>query len=278
MRWTTGMQGALGLLLAAGGVGCAEVAEYSWAGDDGMGAVRSAEWIRYTATDDYTFTGELTLNYFVLSNVPDLCGEYQTAVADSFDAHTDYLAARAPFQEADDMASAELCQLTKAYYETLGAATATIAKAGRAYVSTTFGFANVAAIEEEGQPQEGTFQMSQDALAEDGDFFRAHIRFFDDNPYTVLADSMDCASGDWLQASGRSAYTEYRGEPVITDGGEELGTLQSELLGDNLVHLAHSDVTAVTGDRTMAGRLDSNAEYLKCQLTTHGFFLRIFER
>ena len=274
---TRGKLGAFAAL-AMLGTGCASAAEFSWAGDGEMGTVQSAEWIRYRTTDDYTFTGDLTLNYFVLSNVPNLCGVYQNAVADAFDMHTDFLAARAPYQEEDDLNSSDLCQITKAYYENLAAATSKLAKPGRGYVSTTFGFANIAQIVEEGQPQEGTLNMSSDPLAEDGDFFRVFARFFDDNPYQVLADNMDCASPDWGTTHGRSAYTEYRGEPVFLDSGDEVGTLQSEIEDDTLVHAAHFDVTAVTADRSKAGLLNSNANYLLCELTTHGFFLRIFER
>jgi len=275
------MRGRRHVLLALGMgaalTGCS-VADFEWAGAGSMGTVRSAEWIRFTTTDDYTFTGELTLNYFVLSNVPDLCGAYQDAIADGFDMHTAYLAARQPYQDDDDLNNASLCQLTKDYYANLGAVSAKLTQGGRAYVSTSFGYANIATLGEEGQPQEGIFTMAEDVKAEDGDFFRTYVRFFDDNPYTLLSESMDCASPDWNLATGRDAYTEYRGEPVFTESGEEIGTLQSEIVDDTLVHIAHRDVTAVTAARDRAGLLNTNAEYLLCELRTHEFFLRIFER
>lgn len=272
---TTGFMLAVALLL---GSGCEGVAEFEWSGRFDMGTVQSAEWIRFTTTDDYTFSGELTLNYFVLSNVPNLCSAYQTAVADSFDMHTRFLDDRAAYQQADDMDNPELCLLTKQYYENLGAATADLAKAGRAYLSTSFGYSNIGILGEEGQPQEGTFNLSADMRAEDGDFFRAYLRFFHDNPFTVLADNIDCAASDWPAAGSAGAFTEFKGEPSADASGAETGTLDSTLLGDAAVHLTHNDVSAVTTDRSLAGVLSTDGEYMLCELRTHGFFLRIFER
>ncbi len=272
MRRTCGHLGLLaGLLL---GAGCEGAADLEWTGPGDMGTVQSAEWIRFTTTDSYTFSGELTLNYFVLSNVPDLCGTFQTAVADSFDMHTRFLGDRAPYLQADDLDNPELCLLTKTYYANLGAATEQLSKAGRVYVSTSFGYSNIGTLGEEGQPQEGTFTLSPDQRAEDGDFFRTYLRFFSANVFTELSDKIDCTSADWGSQTGRSAFVEYTGEPG-TDGA---GTLDSQLLGDAAVHLSHHDVTAVTRDRTHAGVLQTDGEYLLCELTAHDFFLRIFER
>ena len=262
----------LGLLLL--GAGCEGVAELEWTGAGEMGTVQSAEWIRFTTTDNYTFSGELPLNYFVLSNVPDLCGTYQTAVADAFDMHTRFLEDRNDYLWGDDLNNAELCRLTQTYYENLGAATAELAKPGRAYVSTSFGYSNIGTLGEEGQPQEGTFTMTPDIRAEDGDFFRAFVRFFDANPYTLLAETMDCADPNWARTSGLGAFTEYRGEPTA----DLAGTMDSQLFGDTEVHLTQHDVMAVTRDRTQAGVLNTDGQYLLGELRAHNFFLRIFER
>ena len=271
-RWGSDCVLLLGLLLL--GAGCERIGEFEWSGAGDMGAVKSAEWIRFTTTDNSTFSGELTLNFFVLSNVPDLCGAYQTAVADAFDMHTRFLNDRAPYLAADDLNNAELCRLTQTYYENLGAATAELAKPGRAYVSTSFGYSNIGSLGEEGQPQEGTFTMTPDIRAEDGDFFRAFVRLFDANPYTLLAETMDCADANWASTTGLGAYTEYRGEPT-----EDLaGTMDSQLFGDTEVHLTQHDVMAVTGDRTRAGVLNTEGQYLLCELRAHNFFLRVFER
>ena len=80
----------LGLSL---GTACpsADIADLSWSGYGTPGEMRSAEWIKYRTTSDITFTGELTLSYFILTSVPDFCGAYQTAVQSGFDAHVTFM-------------------------------------------------------------------------------------------------------------------------------------------------------------------------------------------
>ena len=54
--------------------------------------------------------------------------------------------------------------------------------------------------------------------------------------------------------------------------------MDSQLFGDTEVHLTQHDVMAVTRDRTQAGVLNTDGQYLLCELRAHNFFLRIFER
>jgi hypothetical protein len=257
--------------------GCpSSIADLSWTGLGSPGEMQSAEWIRYRTTSDITFTGELTLSFFILTNVPDFCGAYQTAIADSFDAFGDYTAAREPYADADDLRNPQLCELTVDYFQALADATASLTPEGAFYLNTSFGFGGGGGIVlEEGQPQEGTLEMSATPLLEDGDFFRTYVRFYEANPYQLMVERLNCGDPDWGNVFEQLGYTEYVGERRASGEG---GTLQSELLDDDLAHLAHSDVLTVDRARTSAGVVDSNAEYLKCDISTHEFFLRIFER
>ena len=266
--------GALATLLA----GCPSVADLTWTGPGEFGAVRSAEWIRYTVTSDITFSGQLTLNYFVLSSLPNFCNAYQDAVGAAFDAHQSYVAARQIHEDGGTLRSAESCASTREYNDALASATEEVAAPGTAYVSTSFGYAGVAGTaNEEGAPQEGTFNLTNDPTAEDGDFFRTFVRFIDENPYAAARDALDCSDPAWGDDTNRLGYEEFRAEPRVGDPENE-GRLRSEFSDDDLVHLAHEGVLAVSVDRDHAGLLDTNGEYLLCELTTQRFFLRVFER
>jgi|GEM_PF-3665284 len=259
------------------GAGCAPppVAELGWTGLGEPGDILSAEWIKYRTTSDITFTGDLTLNFFVLSTLPNFCGAYQQAVGDSADAFAAFTDAREPFRDADDLRNPQVCELTVDYYTALSEATAPLTEPGTFYVNTSFGFAGAGIVIEEGVPQEGIFEMTDSPLVEDGDFFRTLVRFYEDNPYRLAAESLDCSDPSWGDALEQVGYTEFVGERRADGSG---GTLQSEMVNDELVHIAHTDVLTVNRTRTAAGALDSNAEYLLCEISTHEFFLRIFER
>lgn len=256
--------------------GCS-IADLTWTGPGEFGAVRSAEWIRFTNTSDITFSGELTLNFLVLSSVPNLCTAYQEAVGAAFEPHREYVAARQTFEDADTLRSPESCARTRDYYDMLATATEVVAAPGTAYVSTSFGFAGTGIVLEEGVPQEGDFSLTNDPLAEDGDFFRTFVRFFDENPYAAARDALDCADPDWGNATNRLGFQEFRAEPR-SDDAENPGRLRSQYIEDNLVHVAHEGVLAVRSDRQRAGVLDTDGEYLLCELATDRFFLRVFER
>ena len=254
----------------------ADIADLSWSGYGRLGEAQSAEWIKYRTTSDITFTGELALSFFILTNVPDFCGAYQTAVGSSFEAHVAYTEAREQSREADDMRNPALCGLTTDYYNALADAVDPLTEPGSFYLNTSFGFAGGGGIVlEEGQPQEGSFEMSDNPLIEDGDFFRTYLRFYEDNPYRIAAESLDCSDPAWGNSYEQVGYTEFVGERVASGEG---GVLRSEMLGDDLAHIAHEDVLAVDRARTSAGVVNSNSEYLLCEISTHEFFLRVFER
>ena len=67
-----------GLLVAGctdeegGGTSCPPgVGDLSWTGYGNPCTMESAEWIKYRTTSDITFAGDLTLHYFVMTNVPN---------------------------------------------------------------------------------------------------------------------------------------------------------------------------------------------------------------
>jgi hypothetical protein len=265
----------LGLSL---GTACpsADIADLSWSGYGTPGEMQSAEWIKYRTTSDITFTGELTLSFFILTSVPDFCGAYQTAVQSGFDAHVTFTEAREQYRNADDMRNPALCDLTLNYYNALADAVDPLTEPGAFYLNTSFGFAGGGGITlEEGQPQEGTFEMSDNPLIEDGDFYRAYVRFFEENPYRAAAQSLDCSDPGWGDSYVQQGYTEFVGERRANGEG---GLIQSEMSADDIAHIAHEDVLTVDRARTSAGVINSNAEYLLCEISTHEFFLRVFER
>jgi len=253
--------------------GCA-TGTLDWRGDGAPGTPRSAEWIRYTTTSDLTFSRELTLSFFVQTNVAGFCGAYQDAVAAAFDVHTAYLAAREPFVAQDETRNPQVCELTLDYYEALADAVDPITPRGAFYLSTTFGTPGASdGATEEGAPQVGTFGLTDDPLAESGDFFRTQARFFTDNPYRAAADALDCTESAWGYEA-TDAYVDYVGEPA--DG--YAGSLEGIAVGPDSATLAISDALLVTRDRSAAAVLGSEADYLLCEITAHEFFLRVFER
>lgn len=271
MRNTTAM-----ILVSALLGGCStDLVDLSWNGPGQIGTIRSAEWIRYKTTSDITFTGELTLNFFVLTDQEDFCTSYQDAVGSTFGAFEAFEAARQPYEDADDLRNPALCELTRDYYLALGDAVDGLTQPGSSYLSTSFGRAATAL--EEGQPVNGTISLPDNPLLEDGDFFRTYLRFYRDNPYYTAAADLDCQSEDWGNATELPGFAEFVAEPnPDTSGG---GTLQSQVFEeDDVVLLAHQDVLLVDRDRTSAGVLQSEAEYLKCEIETHEYFLRLFER
>lgn len=264
----------LALAVTALLAGCS-AGQLDWRGDGDAGTPRSAEWIRYTTTSDRTFSQELTLSYFVQTNVPHFCSAYQDAVEAAYDAHTAYLAARASFEEADEVSNLQVCELTLDYYQALAEATEDIARRGDFYLSTTFGTPGASdGSTQEGDPQVGAFALADDPLAESGDFYRTQARFFVGNPYAAAADALDCTDPPWGYAAPATAWVDYVGEPA--EG--YAGTLTGIEVGPSSATLAIEDALMVTPDRSAAGVIDSEADYLLCEITTHEFFLRVFER
>ena len=127
MRNTTAM-----ILVSALLGGCStDLVDLSWNGPGQIGTIRSAEWIRYKTTSDITFTGELTLNFFVLTDQEDFCTSYQDAVGSTFGAFEAFEAARQPYEDADDLRNPALCELTRDYYLALGDAVDGLTQPGR---------------------------------------------------------------------------------------------------------------------------------------------------
>ncbi len=241
--------------------------------------MQSAEWIKYRTTSNITFAGDLTLHYFVLTNVPNFCQAYQDAIGATFSAFESFKATREQFRDADDLQNPGLCNATIDYYNTLADATEDLMQPGSFYLNSSIGLTSEpdggGLILEEGAPAAGAYNMTDSPLAEDGDFFRLFARFYTENRYRVMADSLDCSDPNWGQVYDFLGYREYAGE-VLPDGSS--GSMTVTTLSGDETQVTHSNVLAVARDRSSATVVNSEADYLLCEITTQEYFLKIFDR
>ena len=241
--------------------------------------MESAEWIKYRTTSDITFAGDLTLHYFVMTNVPNFCQAYQDTIADTFPVFESYKAIREQYQDADDLQNPALCTATVNYYNALADATDELMQPGAFYLNSSLGLTSEpdggGLILEEGAPAAGAYNMTDSPLAEDGDFFRLFARFYTENRYRVMADSIDCSDPNWGQVYDFLGYREYAGE-VLQDGTS--GSMAVTTISGDETKVTHSNVLAVARDRSSATTVNSDADYLLCEITTQEYFLKIFDR
>ncbi|MCO4771652.1 MAG: hypothetical protein KDA24_16585 [Deltaproteobacteria bacterium] len=287
MRGRQSIRRAVFAALLAGLTGCAAsgggetsgIGALTWDSYGDPGTMKSAEWIRYRTTSNVTFAQDLTLNYFVMTNVSDFCTSYQDAIGASFGAFQAFTAARQPFESEDDLRNPQVCALTVDYFNALADATEPLTEPGAFYLTSSIGLQSPPGdgglVYEEGAPVAGTYSLTNDPLAEDGDFFRLFARFYSDNPYRMMADEIDCSDPNWGEVYDFLGYREYVAEPRADQSG---GGLAMNIVSDTTVGVVHDDVLTVDRHRASAGTVDSDAEYLLCDISTDAFFLRIFDR
>ncbi len=247
------------LVLAAG---CAK-GSVKLEDQDRFGKMRSAVWLEMTQD---TGSESYTSHSFLAASRGGVCQTMQEAMPEIADAYEDlvesfnyssssYSYDTGGYVERD---LSELCEAYKDYFERVADALDPMMSKGVNTLSFTLRDPDDDA---EDEPPSDDYEAGYD---NDDPYFTGGLAYYDENPYRVVAESVDCNDNDWYD-EGEDAFDDV--DAFTIDDGD----LVAEQSSDGESYKIDMDGDLEDDDRDNAGDIVFKGKFTKCEVEWDGY-------
>jgi hypothetical protein len=218
---------------------------------DKFGPVRSAVWFEYR--QDYPEGGDDEWHALTMSNRYGLCKDVQEMMPEMAEIYDDELY---ELYELDAYSEEDICKAYEGFFEEVGVIADPLYRNGVNILDMTFRDPDV---DRDEPPEEDDYEVG--GAETDDPYFHGTLMYHEGNPFTELADDIDCGDPDWYELD----YADYVDMYTLEDGDAELVEKGDAKLKMTLEGELEDD------DGDSAGDIEAKGTFKYCEVEWEGY-------